>query len=548
MPRGAELIDELIGENSLNLQANIPGAEAIDELIAPQPVPEPMQPAPPVQPIPAQRPRRGQAALEAFGRGAAFGGLPTLQAAAEPATTSILNILTGQQVPTGTFAQRRLENIARQRALREEAPALSGISTVAGAIPSAFLPQALIGRGFQGLRAVQGLGLPARLARLGGRLGTAGGAGAAAGFLEAPEEASEQISLQLAERLRGARRGIVGGLAFQAGGEALGTLGRAAIRQAPKFAVKAAGAFQSSINKILRKVDPKLARKRIDDLGNTILENKLVRAGDNIENIVGRTIVLRESVGKRIGDITRRTNEIVRNPQFRAGLNAGQLARLEQTALSPRKLAGEMEALIDQQFRGKAGYNQALSKARSIIEDFATIGDEADIADIQRFKTSLGNTIAYGTPTFQTDKQVAEGLRKFLRNKVRDRIAFLDDVLKTDDLAELKRADALFNKVSDLEEVVLGRLSSDLGNNLFSVRDVYLGGLGGMGGFGGFDGSMAERLGRAGLFGLTFGAISRGARRYGPPILSQTTERLRPLAGAAEAPIATGILGGRFAQ
>ncbi len=76
-----------------------------------------------------------QTALESYGNTATLGYLPHLQAAAEPAMNSVLNAITGNNVKSDPYLQRRDDNISRQRIQEQQNPdsALAGKAAGFGA-------------------------------------------------------------------------------------------------------------------------------------------------------------------------------------------------------------------------------------------------------------------------------------------------------------------------------------------------------------------------------------------------------------------------------
>jgi hypothetical protein len=152
--------------------------------------------------------RPGQAALEGFGETATLGYLPQLQAAAEPAMNAVLNKITGQNVETDPYVQRRDENIARQHNLAEQNPKATLAGKVAGIGASMLAPMGAIAG--TGSKAMQGI-------RTGATMGAAYNPG---------DEKGEVSPLQLGKRSVNAGIGGVLGGTLGAIGDKLSTAAR----------------------------------------------------------------------------------------------------------------------------------------------------------------------------------------------------------------------------------------------------------------------------------------------------------------------------------
>jgi len=93
--------------------------------------------------------RPGQAALEGYGQTASMGYLPQLQAAAEPAMASLMDLFTGNKVADSlpSYVNRRDENIARQSQLSEQNPGASLAGKAAGIGATLLAPAGQLAKG-----------------------------------------------------------------------------------------------------------------------------------------------------------------------------------------------------------------------------------------------------------------------------------------------------------------------------------------------------------------------------------------------------------------
>lgn len=161
--------------------------------------------------------RTGEAALQGFGETASLGYLPQLQAATEPATFGLLNLLTGKNVESAPYEQRLQEYQQRSQQLGEEAPGAMTAGKAAG-IAATIAPGA-------------------RLAGLlgGGARGAAGAAGLQAGAAATGEEIGSAEDLKQRAMSTGLSTGVAGALGQ------IGRLGKAlssrkdAVRQMKEF-------------------------------------------------------------------------------------------------------------------------------------------------------------------------------------------------------------------------------------------------------------------------------------------------------------------------
>lgn len=269
--------------------------------------------------------RTDEAALQGFGQGATFGFLPWLQARAEQVIKGGEQAAEGfQRVDSGAFA-RGLGNVAqgalsvtglgplvgltpntpefeisrqqfaaREKGLERQHPGVSAASNVVGGI---FNPVTLA-TGGGGMVASKGLGQAmAQGAKLGLATGAAQGAGDVASEGLQGTDALGRLAAQTGMGAVGG--GIGGGIVYGLGRgvSALKALPGTLKEAAETRAVKSMGPYAAELNKVTRGTKD---WSEVQDMGRTMLDQKMVRPFDNAENVAERLAGMEEVRGKAV--------------------------------------------------------------------------------------------------------------------------------------------------------------------------------------------------------------------------------------------------------
>ncbi len=256
----------------------------------------------------------GQTALESFGNAASAGYLPQLQAGEESAVNGLVNVKDravdaiglgklastdyqlkkqGFNLPDeNSYVQNRDANIKRQSLEAEQNPKAALAGTVGGTVAGAIATPVPVPKlGFLG-KGIIGSGLR-------GAIG-----GAEMGAIQNPGDKEGQVSpLQIEERAdnteTGAKYGgLIGGGA--AAGQKIGQSLAGAAAGTQKIAQTAA--FKSS-GAMLRDFRAAAPKGDVEKIGQFMLDNNLVEAGDSVKDVAEKAESLRSSAGEELDKI-----------------------------------------------------------------------------------------------------------------------------------------------------------------------------------------------------------------------------------------------------
>jgi len=480
----------------------------------------------------APEPTAGESAasaLQGFGNQATFGYLPKIQAAVsstlpkiQAAVSSILPNHSadvdeklkaeGFQIPDGpTYAGEKAAFKQYGEGLAEKAPIANAIGSVGGAIITAGLPGGILGKAGKVGKAV--FGAPA--ATLLGRVGQAAASGAVTGAIQDTE----------GDRLENARSAATFGGAVEGGLGLLGKAGRGIAALAPglkKFAeeraVAAVGASKSDVNRLLKKDPTGHTGDELRKLGRFALDEKLVKAGDKIDDIAARIGDAKKAAGEELGSI-----------YDVATLRGG-------TPFDTKKIADEAVAHAKDAFTGKPGGDAAIKAIEKQAENLAANG-QADLNTLQQFKEGIDDLIPYdkGLQVMaKPEKDALLSMRRFLSEKITEHL----DTLSPEYKGVLKKINSRYSKLSELDRITRNRVSSETGNNLLSLTDkmALLGGASVGAGSAMGEGGDAETMLKRAALGAGAGLLSKTARSYGRPLIMKGADVTgRGILGAQEA-------------
>jgi hypothetical protein len=529
--------------------------------------------------IPAENPnsRSDMAALEGFGQGAAMGYLPQLQSAAEPLTNKIFAMAEGKPEPElPGYTERRDENIRRQSRLSQESPGAYGAGLIGGTIAS-------------------GAGLAKAVPMAGMSVGKqAVASGALAGALQNPGDTQGEIQpLQAGERLAGA------GLGGALGGATQKVLGAAA-KAAPalkNFAQEKAFKSSGAMLKDFRKA---FARDRVGELGQSMLDNGLVKPGMTYDDVAARSMDLKKQAGKELGNLYNSIKSVVReNPQ---------LLETELSSVNPDKFKEALTKVVqDPKLRPKIGtakYDDQMNvlvsdilgenRAKEIVAEKLAANPEVqalklkgirgDIAADEMYRTLESNLIkqtqhanladvtnlndmigeidtrinwSKRVPELTDQQQGLVALRQFLRNKVNE---VSDQIEKSANLLGDTKASDLFKKLNkqygnmaEISRIAGDQVQRQSANRFFSPSDYGAAGVGAI--VGASQGDSLEGKLKGAALGAGAGAANRVMRRYLNPLVAtgaskasqaiESSGAQKVLQNAASKPAMTGnVVGG----
>lgn len=474
----------------------------------------------------------GMAGLEGVGQGVAMGYLPQLQAVTEPLMAKGLDLITGNDVASSLpdYVTRRDENIERQRAEAQQHPAAYYGGQVAGTVLSA--PAVSAGLSKVGLGAARGAGLL-------GRVGKAAASGAVMGAAQNPGDTEGVVDpLQAEARVANAKSGALIGGAVQGGAEALSKTVKI-VRGIPDFIndfAEARGAAATGLYKHQAKAAIKAdptgeAGKGLRELGRYVLDNKIVRVGDSIEDVANRSGALKKQFGERIGQVYDKAVQTLEDPSI-----------IKQTEFLPDKLSSGFLNTIKQKFAGKPNGDAIIAQARKLTGDLRGGGEflssgrsrpAMNINELQDFKAGLDDMIYKADTAFKRAGQQTPGieaaheLRDFIKKRMDDALGAIDKAFGMSLGEDIKSLNKHYSMVSKVNSIAKDRLAGEMGNNFLSLTDK-MAGIGGAG-IGAVEGYKHDGLEGAlvgGSVGAAAGLASKGMRTYGRPAITVGADKL----------------------
>lgn len=469
--------------------------------------------------------RTGDAALESFGQGAAFGYLPQLQAGAEKATDFISSFIPGTaantdkqlreqgfqiEQPNESYVGKRDENIRRIQGLQEANPIASTLGTIGGAVSSGIALSTLGGGG----ATAQNLSRAEKILR-------GAGGGALYGAIQNPGDTEGEFSgLQLEERAGGALKGALLGGATAAAGEVL----KAASDQIKKIPGKLQGyaelkALKSS-GAMLKDFRKAFGNKKANDMGRVLLDNKIVNMGDDIASIAEKAAVVKDEVGQKIGDIYTSVDDAYANIDYNK-LTPLQRGYLKNTKINLEDFSIKQYDRISNKLKGLAGRNTVLDSVGKVLDDIKANGPDVPLSRIREIRSSIDDMINYGKANNQlgTVEKELLGIRNELRSLAEKKVGAMDKITKSRNLPGLQKANKEYSLLSDATKMAKDKLAREESNAAFGLRERISGGAG----LAGALASGADPV-TAAIVGGVASTATKIARQYGTAATAKTVD------------------------
>lgn len=476
------------------------------------------------EPPPPEKPDL-EAGLQGVGSASTLGYLPQLQAATEPLTFGLLNKLTGQDVKPDKYVEARDKYIQREDKLLERSPKSYGAGYLAGTVGSLAVPGSVAGK--LGL-ATKGLG----------KLKQAALAGAATGGLMNPGDTEGEINpLQLKERLSNAAAGAAaGGLAQGAAGAVKGIAGIPGklTQSAEQRAVGAVGATKSDITRLIKKDITGHAGDRARELGKFILDEKLVKAGDDIETISQRIGSKKKESGAALAALYDEASTHLSSLDP-SKLTKAQKTMVGKTNFNPIRLGEEILEDTRAHFNGMPGGDKAISIIEKEVKNLQKNGNVSDLKQMQAFKEGIDDLIPYDKGISLMSKPEKEALvrmRSHLKDAIDSRINALDHIVGGERSKELKRLNQAYGRYSEIDRIARNRLASETGNSIMPLSAKFAATGAGLGAAESIaEGHPENALKRAAL-GAGVGLLAKGAHVYGRPMVTHGLNASGKILGA----------------
>lgn len=498
---------------------------------------------------------KGQTALEHGANAAAFGYLPQLQAAAAPRLEKAYNAITGNDTdeklkaqgfdikgPDDTYLSRRDTNVKRLQAEQEENPKSALAGTAAGALTSAIATPVPGG-------AASGLGRA---------LLKGAGYGAAQGALSNPGDVEGEINpTQLPERGKNALTGAaVGGVATGVAQGAKGLLGALSKsgQSAEDFA--ATKAFKGS-GAMLKDFRTAASKNQVKDIGNFMLDNGLIKAGDTFDDVAEKTQAFNKDAGSKLEKVYSSAQKAIESS------TPEEKAAIESASFNPVKDKDAILSAISDKLKNAEGKRAAINRVSNYLDELAVEhGDKAlDPKTVNDVKGAMDDVINYSRNPLTkqpNDEKAFQIARRAVSQKIDDSIEQIGSVTGEDTLKALKDANKDYGYSAQIKNIAKDRMNRENANRMFGLTDTIAGTAGAAaGGAAGalIGGDSKHTLEGAGL-GLLAGVGNKLGRTYGPGIQAGAARTIAPALGYTAEPVGRalsplvqnpGLLGGAAA-
>lgn len=468
---------------------------------------------------------RAQTQLESFGNTVSMGYLPQLQAAFEKINPDPSGGLDdklraeGFTLPDQGYVSLRDENIKRQQAQEARNPYDAVAGMIGGMVTSTPVLGAA-GRLVNGAsKATGGIARLKDSARVGASLSAVANPGDVEGVLS---------PLQATERLTNTAKGGAIGIAGQGVGEIANSSSNA-IKGAPALldkvgnitAVKAIGAIGKDFKKLFRKGGTS------HEIGDTLLQNNIVQAGDTLEDIARKALEAKNMSGQKIGSIYKQVSETVKDTESMAKLSPKAKKLLDITALDGSKIADKSLNRINKNLVNELDAPEIKARVVKVLDELRAKGPDIDIQDLQQMKSNLDNSINYDKalsdlPKVQKELKV---VRDMISKQIQDRVRVLGKITgKKDLLGQLKAENKNYSHFSKAEAISSNRAREVEGHKWLSLSENLAGGTGAT--IGAMTGDSPEDRFKNAIIGFAAGASAKKADKFLTPAIANSAKRL----------------------
>lgn len=218
-------------------------------------------------------------------------------------------------------------------------------------------------------------------------------------------------------------------------------------------ALKAAGAMFNDFRSMYHQ-----APQRAEELGHTLLDNGLVKAGDTVHDIAMKANDLKDKTGKAIGEVYDKVLDSLTDVNNNIPVEAK--VQIQEAGLNPKSQADEMKQFVASQLTGKAGSTQAINKVGQVIDEISANGDGITPHKAIQIRSDVSNLIKWGKKNMEQDatQQGLLALRDYMSSKINGQVELLDSVLQSPQSAELARANKLYGNVSEISDIATDRM------------------------------------------------------------------------------------------
>lgn len=290
--------------------------------------------------------------------------------------------------------------------------------------------------------------------------------------------------------------------------------------------LKQAGA----IFKDMKKLKPGEPEK----LFNVMKKHKIAQAGDTFEDVLEKTVALKNEAGKNIGNVYKEYSSKITDPNFLKGLPKESQSKFAEKmgkySLNPENLADEIAKVVTTEQKGVAGGREATKSVMRELQNLKDAGIKAKeagepfIDSLFEYRKSLDDKIRNVYKKLPKDRTPMDDAMLSVRNQIQKRIddhlGALDEFLGTKELKKLKDANDTYKHMSKLSDLAQERVQREAGNRMFGLTELGVGGFGAGTEYARDPGDVVGALGK----GLLFAGGAKLGRKYGPGLLSPTLE------------------------
>lgn len=273
---------------------------------------------------------------------------------------------------------------------------------------------------------------------------------------------------------------IIEGATNEMGGQVVGKAGGAMIRGAADKlqslgetkAFKAAGAIFKDFKQQFIK-----SPERINELGRTMLDNNLVKAGDTVEDVARRSLDFKNQTGKQIGDTyTKVLDTTITDPA--SPVAAEHILAIKEAGFHPHAQMDELKSMIANKFKGEPGSTGAISKAHQVIDELAMNGNNITPERALELKGGIDSMIDWSKKATELpiEQEALKEVRTFIQGRLNGQVALMDQVLNTTQSKELVRLNRLYGNVADVANIARDNATRLKANQSFGLTDKIIAG------------------------------------------------------------------------
>jgi len=490
-----------------------------------------------------------ESALSSMTLGLSDPAINSLDALSDVASNPKNLSIQGLKDAYSTAAAKRLQE-REQNPLIQTAGNIAGVVSPIGAVSKG---AGLIGKG---AKAIAPAGMLAKgLVGLGEGAAVGGLSGAGNYAQQKVEALSGTGSEDIAPLSNQLAMGVGAGVAGKAVGSILSKSADKLSDFAKSKAAKSIGFMKKDLPKSSR-LSYGDAKKRMLDIGESAIENDLVKPGANVEKIAAKSEGIVDDYIKKIGQFYKDSAEAFKQKNLDPAVKAEGQALMSKFQFQPKTLANKIESGIvddlNRQDLPEPAQEKITNAVKPWLDKMRSFGDETDISRLNNFRKTIDKQITWTRKEMPEAEEYLAKIRSSIVEDIQDKLANLSSSLGGTKAKEIQNLNKNFSKMIDIAKVSKDRaLTEEFANRGISLTD-YISGAGGAATgavVGGASGKDVESGLKGAVLGAGLGLLNKGARRYGNPLLTTGAYNLAPQLGliGETLPKTAGKVGGLLA-